>query len=292
MNARALAAVMVMVSAGCAGDAQWNQRAVRGGGGEVEDAGAVEADAGAAEPDAGAGPDGGEVVGIDAGAAVDAGATDGGGGGVDAGVVPDPCTVPIPTTCHGRSVVFREWGPNAVGDGTYFASQAPQRLGFNRMQGFLYLVRFRVEANTYWARVSAYGDATEGAEWISNQPCGPSFAVDHSLWTWGVHGGGNLDFIVTRNEADAQTLKNDPAYAAYRQSPQVRGGTCYFAAFENTGGIPTMPYAAWLQNTPDTCMDIYGNPGCYYLAFDMSHELRTPTGGLIPSHVIPGLTQP
>lgn len=317
MKARATVLAMVAVlAAGCGGEV-WIHTGVDGGiappninsGAGAPDAGGAAApDAG--EGDAGSGDAGSSDAGIsDAGArdagstdagAVDAGATDagavdaGGGGGADGGggAPVDVCSLPIPPTCLGRSVVFREWGPNAVGDGTYFASQAPYRLGFNRMQGFIYLVRFRVEANTYWGRVSAYGDATAGAAWISDRPCDPAFAVQNRLVAFGNHGGGSLDFAVVRNDADAQRLLTDPAYQSYRNTPQLRGGGCYFVAFENTDYVPTTPLLDWLQTTPDTCMDINGNPGCYYLAFDMSHELRTATGGLIPSHVIPGLTQP
>ena len=206
----------------------------------------------------------------------------------------DPCpNLPIPPTCNGRSVIFRDWGPSAVGDGTYFASQAPFRLGFNRMQGFIWVVKFRTDANTYMGRVSAYGDGTPGTAWISDHPCDPTFAVTSRLTAWGNTGGGTMHFTVARNDTDAQRLKSDPAYQAYWQTPLLRGGHCYYLAFENTESPLAAPTVAWLQSTQDTCQDINGNPGCYYLAFDMFHYLRDPiSNGLMNGNVISGLTQP
>src|SRR2546430_11240319 len=82
---------------------------------------------------------------------------------------PDPCpALQIPQTINNRSVVYREWGPNAKGDGTYFTSQAPWRLGFNRVKDVIWVVKFRTEANTYLGKVSAYGDNSGGVAWISD----------------------------------------------------------------------------------------------------------------------------
>src|SRR5262245_52734380 len=107
---------------------------------------------------------------------------------------PDPCPkLPIPSSLFGRSVVYREWGPDATGDGSYFTSPAPARLGFSRAHGVRYIVKSQVESDTYLGRVSAYGDSVGGAAWISDSPSNPAFAVANALVAYGVHGGGSLD---------------------------------------------------------------------------------------------------
>ncbi len=205
---------------------------------------------------------------------------------------PDPCpTLPIPTTCFNRNVVYREWNATAQGDGSYFASQAPYRLGFNRTQGNIWIVKFRVDENTYLGRLSAYGDASGGMVWISDKPCDETFAIDNKLVIWGNHGGGTLHFDVTRNASDASRLRTDPAYAAHKNTPQLQGGHCYYAAFENTDTFPTSIDSS-LWSSPDTCGESNGGTSCYYLAFDMFHYLTDPiSGNRMGGSVIAGLTQ-
>jgi hypothetical protein len=205
----------------------------------------------------------------------------------------DPCpTLPIPPTCFGREVMYREWGPTAVGDGTYFADQAPYRLGFNRVQGRVWIVKFQVEENTYRARLSAYGDSatTSGVAWISEQPCNAQFAVDTQLLAWEVHGGGTLLFNVVKNDADANTLKNDPQYLD--ATPQLRGGHCYYLGFENLDGVPPGPITQeYLETAGDNCGANFDGT-CYYLAMDFQHYLHDITSGqVVAGNVIPGLTQ-
>ncbi|NMB75046.1 MAG: hypothetical protein GYA21_07940 [Myxococcales bacterium] len=211
----------------------------------------------------------------------------------------DPCPeLPIPPTCFERSVVFREWSLGATGDGTYFASQAPWRLGFNRIGGMVWLVKIRLEENTYMGRVSAYGDSTAGVAWIADAPCDPSSALeDPPLVAFGVHGGGSIDFVVAKNDADAERLRSDPEYRdRFRWSPILRGGRCYYAGFENTDYVTPNPLTAeWFATTPDTCgyTDPEGNwvPACYYLAFDFGHLLHEPASGQVfAGNVIDGLT--
>jgi hypothetical protein len=204
----------------------------------------------------------------------------------------DPCpTLPIPPTCFGREVMYREWGPTATGDGSYFADQAPYRLGFNRVNGRIWIVKFQLEANTYLARLSAYGDTTAGLAWISDQPCDATFAVNEKLVAWGAHGGGTLFFNVAKNDADATTLKTDPAYAAYHQNPLLRGGHCYYLAFENTAGVPPSPITPDYFTTADDC-GVSGDGTCYYLAMDFLHYLHDFTSGqVVAGNVIPGLTE-
>jgi hypothetical protein len=211
--------------------------------------------------------------------------------GVEASVEPCP-TLPIPTTCFGREVMYREWGPNATGDGTYFADQAPYRLGFNRVQNRIWIVKFQVEENTYRARLSTSGDSptTSGHTWISDQPCDAQFAIDNQLVTWGAHGGGMLLFNVVKNDADANTLKTDPKYLD--QTPQLRGGHCYYLAFENLDGVPQSAITAdYIATAGDNC-GANGDGTCYYLAMDFLHYLHDiTTGQVVAGNVIPGLTQ-
>lgn len=205
----------------------------------------------------------------------------------------DPCpTLPIPPTCFGREVMYREWGPTAVGDGTYFADQAPYRLGFNRVNGRVWIVKFQLEENTYFARLSAYGDSSSGLAWISDQPCDATFAVNEKLVAWEVHGGGTMLFNIAKNDADANTLKTDPDYAAYSQNPMLRGGHCYYLAFENVAGVPPFPITPdYFTTATDDC-GVNGDGTCYYLAMDFQHYLHDITSGqVVAGNVIPGLTQ-
>jgi hypothetical protein len=233
----------------------------------------------------------------DSGAGADAGWRDASLAGADAATASsdaafEPCpALPIPATCNGRTVVYREWGPEAKGDGAYFADQAPWRLGFNRLHGEIWIVKIALEDNSYLGTVSAYGDNVGGTAWITDQPCDAAFAVDHKLVAYGNHGGGSIDFVVVQSDADAQKIANDPTLKAQLGAmPQVFGGRCYYAEFENTDW-PTGPVTAdFFATTADSC----GNdtdPSCYYLAFDFGHLLHDPTSGdLFQGRVIQGLT--
>ena len=249
---------------------------VRDSGGQASDAARV--DAGVAVADAGAGVDA-------AASAIDASAPP------DAGPV-DPCpSYPIPATCNGRSVVYREWGPDAKGDGSYFADQAPGRLGFNRLNGEIWIVKVALEANSYLGTISAYGDNVGGTAWITDKPCDATFGVERRLVVYGNQGGGAINFVVVRDEADAQKLATDPTLKGqWGAMPQLSGGHCYYAEFENTDYPATAVTADFLATSADPC----GNanvPSCYYLAFDFAHYLHDPTSGvLIQGRVIPGLT--
>ncbi|MBK6691537.1 MAG: hypothetical protein IPG50_04945 [Myxococcales bacterium] len=210
---------------------------------------------------------------------------------LDAAAAPiDPCpTLPVPSTCFNRNVVYREWGPSAVGDGTYFASQAPTRLGFNRVQGNVWIVKFRTEANSYAGRVTASGDSSGGIAWISDSPCGPAFAVANRLVTFEVHGGGSLNFLVVKDAADAQKIATDPALASWRSSPKLKGDTCYYAGFQNSTH-PTFPIGESAWDLTDDCGASTGGASCYYLAMDFAHYLHPFSGGIMAGNVIAGLT--
>lgn len=216
---------------------------------------------------------------------VDAGGPAADGGGGDAAVPDDPCpALPIPATCNGRSVVYREFGPDAKGDGTFFTSQAPFRLGFTRAQGPMWIVKFQTESDTYLGSIDAYGDNSGGVAWISDKPCDPTFAIANKSAIYGVRGGGNMRFVVARNDADAQKVKADPNLF----DPTVlKGGHCYYAAFENTQEYPTTLDVSFIENAPESC----GNEqGCYYLAFDMGHRLHDFDGHTFGGKVLPGYT--
>jgi hypothetical protein len=214
----------------------------------------------------------------------------GGDGGLEGGFTPppppeDPCpSLPIPATCNGRTVMYREWGPSAVGDGTYFADQAPWKLGFNRQQGWIWIVKFRTENNTYGGRISAYGDNTGGLAWISDKPCDASFAFAEKTIVWGGAGGGDIPFAVARNTADTQVLKTDPKFF----NPSIlKGDHCYYAVFQNTGEVPTKVDLDWVNTVPEAC----GNAsGCFYLSFTFAHFLHLFDGTTVTAAVIPGLT--
>ena len=211
------------------------------------------------------------------------------GGGTDATVAPpeDPCPpLPIPAICHGRNVVYREWGASAVGDGTYFADQAPGRLGFNRTQNTIWVVKFKTEANTYQGRISAGGDASGGVFYISRDPCDPSSAIANKTAVWGSKGGGLIGFAVANDAADAAALK-----AMNNTSPQLKGGYCYYAVFQNTASVPQgVVDKAFIENSGDDCGASTGGV-CYYLTFDMTHYLHTFSGQVMAGNVIPGLTK-
>lgn len=204
----------------------------------------------------------------------------------------DPCpNLPLPPTCLNRSVVYREWGPAAKGDGVCFAGQAPLRLGFSRVHGAVWIVKFHVEANTYVGRISGYGDSVGGTFWISDDPCNPTFAITNHTQIFTGQGGGTIDFVVARD--DVQKLQSDPMYSSqYDTLPQLRGDHCYYAVFENTdfpaGGVT----ADFLATTPDPCGNA-NDPSCKYLAFDFNHLLHdVTTGDTIGSNVLPGLSTP
>jgi hypothetical protein len=110
---------------------------------------------------------------------------------------------------------------------------------------------------------------------------------------YGNHGGGSMNFVVARDDADAQTLRTNSAYASYKWMPQLRGGACYYAAFENTDQWPMGPVTAdWFTTVGDDCGDFAMSPDCYYLAFDMGHFLDDPVSGQrYQGRIIPGLTQ-
>lgn len=226
--------------------------------------------------DAGAGP-----TAPDASASADA--------AVDA-APPDPCpNLPIPATLFQRNVLYREWSPTATGDGTYFTSQAPMRLGFNRVRNTLWLVKIRTNKNTYVGRVAAYGDNSGGVAWVSDRPDDVSFALQHHTVAYGVHGGGTIFFVVVDGAADAQRIATDPAYATYKTLPQLASDHCYYVGFENTQDYPqTLDASFW--NTPDDC-GANGDGTCYYLAFDFFHLLDDPTSGQrMGGSIIAGLT--
>jgi hypothetical protein len=253
------------------------------------DGGSLPADAAvdAPDPDGGAG---GSV--LTDGSVPDADAAGGSAGGSDAGAPEEPCpALTIPTSCFGREVMYREWGATATGDGTYFVDQAPGRLGFTRLQGRMWVVKFQLEANSYFGRISAYGDASGGFAWISRDPCDAVFAVDNLLATYGVAGGGDLSFVVVRDDADEAILDGDPTYAAWRTNPRLRGGHCYYVAFENATPYPEFPLeAADIETAVDEC-GATGDGTCYYLAMDFNHRLHDITSNqLVAGNVISGLT--
>lgn len=206
--------------------------------------------------------------------------------------VQDPCpNLPIPGNVFNRGVVFREWSPTAVGDGSYFADQAPWRLGFNRIQGNVWIVKFRTEANTYRGRVSAYGDSSGGIAWVSDSPTDATFALQNHLVGYEVHGGGSLDFIVVKDDADANKIATDPAFASDRNTPKLRGDHCYYLGFENVASLPPSPLTTAFWSTADDCGTSTGGTSCYYLAMDLTHYLHVPTTGqIMAGNVIPGLT--
>lgn len=202
----------------------------------------------------------------------------------------DPCpTLPIPSTCRNRNVVYREFGPNAVGDGSYFADQAPWRLGFNRTQNTIWIAKFRTEANTYRGRVSAYGDSSGGVAYIATDPCDPTSAIADKTAVYGNHGGGSIDFIVVNSAADAATLKSTYPYS---YSPQLKADHCYYAVFQNVAEVPqALVDKAFLDSSTDTCGANTGGV-CYYLAFDFGHRLHDmATGTLFAGSVIAGFTK-
>jgi hypothetical protein len=209
----------------------------------------------------------------------------------DAGVGPtDPCPdLPIPATCFGRSVVYRDWGPEAVGDGTVFASQAPWRLGFNRRTATIWIVKFQTESDSYRGRVSAGADASGGALWVSDTPCDAGFAIDRSLVGWGPHGTATVDFLVARNDEDAARMAID-----FPPEPQLRGGHCYYAVYENVGELTTGSFdEAFLEDPTaiDGCgTGPEGDGTCFYLGIDMGHRLHTFDGTTFAGNVIPGYT--
>lgn len=226
----------------------------------------------------------------------DAQATDGGSIAPDATSAPpsDPCpTLPTPGTAFGRNVVYREWSASATGDGAYFASQAPWRLGFNRLHGNVWIVKFRTEAASYFGRISVGADSTAGMTWISDTPTDATFAVQHKLVTYGTHGDGMIDFVVVKDDADALRIATEPAFASLRSSPQLRGDHCYYVAFENVAGTPANPLtSSYFATAPDDCGALNGTPDCYYLAFDFNHRLHETTQGqVVAGNVIAGLTK-
>jgi hypothetical protein len=183
--------------------------------------------------------------------------------------------------------MYREWGENATGDGSYFTTQAPSRLGFDRIHDRMWIVKFQVENDTYRGRIAAYGDNTGGVEWISDSPSDPTFATSNKLVMYGNHGGGTIDFVVVRDDADAVALRADPTYGYL---PQLRGGHCYYAMFENAIEWPTYPATnAYFSTATDLC-GTDTDPECYYLAFDMGHRLHTFSGQTYGGNVIPGFT--
>ena len=287
-----LSVVVVSIPLAMACGSDSGNGGVAGGGGSatggVSSGGAGGSTSGGSTSDGGAGGGVAGSGGAGAGGVGDSGAPD----ASDAGAS-DPCpTLTIPTTCFGREVMYREWSATAKGDGTYFADQAPYRLGFSRVKDRLWLVKVQLEENTYLATLSAYGDNSGGVAWISDQPCDATFAEKEKLASWGAHGGGTLDFVVAKDEASAQKLKTDPAYASYAKTPQLRGGHCYYLAFENTAGFPAaLPDVTYISTAADDCGES-GNGTCYYLAMDFSHRLHDITSGQLASgKVIPGLTQ-
>jgi hypothetical protein len=217
----------------------------------------------------------------------------GGDGRCDGSINPCPA-LPIPSTCFNRTVIYREWGPAAVGDGTYFAHQAPYRLGFNRTHGAVWIVKFRVDDNSYQARLSAYGDSVGGIAWLSDSPCDPQFALDHRFTVYGNTGGGTLLPLVVRDESDAQRLMTEPQFANYAatvaRGDYLRGGHCYYIAFENADWPQGPLTADWFTTVPDYCGS-EEESSCYYLAFDFFHYLDDPiSGARMAGSVINGLT--
>jgi hypothetical protein len=237
---------------------------------------AADASAGAQEGDSGDTTDAGPTTNVSSGS----------DSGTDAATA-DPChTPPIPTTLYGRKVVYRTWGADAKGDGTYFATQAPSRLGFNRRHGLVWIVQFQVENDTYLGRISAYGDSVGGLAWISDSPTDPTFAITNQTMAYGGHGGGDMSFVVARNDTDALALKADPKYSG---TPQLRGGQCYYVAFENADYPETTITTSFFTSAVDGCGS-GADPTCYYLAFDFDHRLHALDGTTVAGAVMPGYT--
>jgi len=203
----------------------------------------------------------------------------------------DPCpNLPIPTTAFNRSVLYREWSPSAVGDGTYFVSQAPYRLGFTRVQHRLWIMKFRTEANSYVGKISAGSDSVGGLSWISSTPDGASWALQNDLVAWSGNGNSLLNFIVVKDDADESKLATDPALAQWRGMPVLRGDHCYYFGFENATTYPAAGIDASYWNSSDEC-GATGNGTCWYLGIDVGHFLHDPTSGAtVVGNVIPGLT--
>ena len=217
-----------------------------------------------------------------------------GGAGTEAAAPPaDPCpSLPIPGTAYNRNVVFREWSATATGDGSYFASQAPFRLGFNRLHGNVWIVKFRTEANTYFGRISAGADSTAAITWISDSPTDPTIAVKNNLVSYGTHGVGTVDFVVVRDAADAARIATEPAFAGLRGASKLEGDHCYYVGFENVAGVVANPLtASYWSSAPDDCGTQNGTPDCYYLGIDFNHTLHVvTTGQTVAGNVIAGLT--
>ena len=96
-------------------------------------------------------------------------------------------------------------------------------------------------------------------------------------------------FVVVHDAADAQQLATNPAYASYKGMPQLAGGHCYYAMFENAA--QPIATAADVENATDSCGVHNSTPDCYYLAFDFWHLLHDPTtGALFTGNQIRGLT--
>ncbi|HMR08866.1 MAG TPA: hypothetical protein PKA88_23965 [Polyangiaceae bacterium] len=204
----------------------------------------------------------------------------------------DPCpTLAVPTSCFGREVMYRDWGPSATGDGTYFSDQAPGRLGFTRVQNRIWVVKFKTEDASYFGRISAYGDSVAGVAWISDQVCDAAFAENKKLIALGTKGGGSLTFVVVR-DADVAKLESDSALASVAKEPRLRAGHCYYVAFENvTSAFPSVVNENYIETIGDEC-GASGNGTCSYLAMDFNHLLHGLDGGLISGNVIAGLTGP
>jgi hypothetical protein len=203
----------------------------------------------------------------------------------------DPCpNLPIPTTAFNRSVLYREWSVSAVGDGSYFVSQAPYRLGFTRVRNRVWIIKFRTEANSYVGRMSAGSDSVGGLSWISSAPDDANWALQHDLVAWSGTGNSLISFLVVKDDADQTKLATDPSLSPWRGMPTLRGDHCYYFGFENATTYPAAGIDASFWNSSDDC-GATGNGTCWYLGIDVGHLLRDPSSGAtIAGNVIPGLT--
>lgn len=203
----------------------------------------------------------------------------------------DPCpNLPIPGVAFNRNVLYREWSLSATGDGTYFASQAPYRLGFTRVQNRIWIMKFRTEANSYRGRMSAGADSDPGLAWISNAPDDANWALKNNLVSLTPHGTAMLDFLVIKDDADANTVATNSAFAQLRGMPTLRGDHCYYFGYENVSTLPSTAIDASFWSSADEC-GATGNGTCWYLGLDVNHYLHDPgTGATIAANVIPGLT--
>ncbi len=257
------------------------------------DGGIVEgAKADGGPPDGGA-QDGGPV----SGATSDAGTSD---AGMPNGETPDAGTAGgTPATCYNRNVTAVNWDAAARGDGRYFASSAPGRLGFAALNKSMEIIAFTTDNATYRMQ-NAMANTTGAAQvvsFISDTPCDVTFAFNHAL-TASAEGSAAVFRFIVASEAKEAAMRNDsalsPDVAALLAANRVlRPQTTYFWHSVNSRLSPFSPFTnADLANDPDTCPPGGTFPGqdCYYKTFEgrVDFRLYDDTGEPFPYKLIPG----